>query len=204
MTFHAHAQVPSSPKTYCSCDCAASVIKLLLFGHSSSVSDRWACVRCLVACVWQECCLSSFAWRVWPYQQSWLGPTSHCLVQCICEAYPVSCCYMFSEIFHEWMLCRYYLFDVYCRLGSQLPTLPTTAQHETLQPHCDMSPSPSPVITDHIPAIRLQYQLHLSPEPRAAQWLGVLAGDENSSTQELGTRIALALQEVQYMQYYYG
>jgi hypothetical protein len=104
---------------------------------------------------------------------------------------------MFSEIFHDLILCRYYLlFDMCCRLGSQLPALPPTAHHETLQPYCDISLSPSPVITDHIPAIRLRYRLHLSPEPRAAQWLGVLAGDENSSTQELGTRIALALQEV--------
>lgn len=175
--------------------------KLLLLGHTSSVSERWTCARYFVSRVWQEWGLRSFTWRVRPYPQYWLGQTSCCMVQCICEAYPVSYYCVFSETILEWTLCTYnFLFDVCYRLDSHLPT----AQRETLQPHCCMSVNPSPVITDHIPAIRLRYRLHLSPDPRAAQWLGVLAGDENSSTEELGTRIALALQEVQYMKYYCG
>jgi hypothetical protein len=190
------AQVPSKYNTCCSCDCIVSVTKLLSLDHSFSVSDRWACSRYLVVYVRHEWGLSSVASRVWPYPQDWLGQTSHCLVQRICEAYPVSCCCMFSEIFLEWMLCQYYLFDMCYRLGSQLPTLPRSAEQEPLQPQCDVSLSPLPIIMDRIPDIRFRHQLHLSPEPRAAQWLGVLAGDENSSTQELGTRIALALQEV--------
>jgi len=90
-----------------------------------------------------------------------------------------------------------------CRLGARFPTLPRGTEQEPLQPHCDTSLPPSPVIMDHVPAVRLRHQLHLSPDPGVAHWLGVLAGDEKSSTQELGTRIALALQEV-YKPYLYG
>ncbi|XP_069702487.1 tetratricopeptide repeat protein 17 isoform X1 [Periplaneta americana] len=81
------------------------------------------------------------------------------------------------------------------RLGSQLPTLSRGSERDLLQPHCEMSLPPSPMTMDHIAAVRLRHRLHVNPEPGIAQWLGVLAGDENSSTQELGTRIALALQE---------
>ncbi|PSN33796.1 hypothetical protein C0J52_19498 [Blattella germanica] len=82
------------------------------------------------------------------------------------------------------------------RVASLLPTLKSVERQEPLQPHCDISFPPSPIGVDYIAAVKLSNRLRLSPEPGVAQWLGVLAGDENSSAQELGTRIALALQEV--------
>lgn len=73
------------------------------------------------------------------------------------------------------------------------PLLPT---QEPLKPHCDISLPPSPTTLDHLTAMRLRYhRLIPNPEPTLAEWLGLMAGDQHSTLRDLGTRIAIALQE---------
>ncbi|XP_067009164.1 tetratricopeptide repeat protein 17 [Anabrus simplex] len=78
----------------------------------------------------------------------------------------------------------------------QLPPLPPGVL-EVRQPECDTSLPPSPLTLDHLSGVRLRHRLQCAAESGLASWLSAVAGEQGSSSslQELGTRIALALQE---------
>lgn len=98
------------------------------------------------------------------------------------------------------MLCIYLMNDINIHLiifsiGPMLKTL--SSNQEPLKPHCDISLPPSPTTLDHLTAMRLRYhRLMPNPEPALVEWLGLMAGDQHASLRNLGTKIAIALQEV--------
>lgn len=78
------------------------------------------------------------------------------------------------------------------------PYLKPITTHAQLQqkPFCsDVLPSSAGTL-DHLTVMVLRNRLPSSPEMYLAEWLGLMAGDQDSTIREIGAKISIALQEV--------
>ncbi|XP_031341481.1 tetratricopeptide repeat protein 17-like isoform X2 [Photinus pyralis] len=79
-------------------------------------------------------------------------------------------------------------------IGPYLKAIPDSIQ-EDLKPRCLESDSLLPSTLDHLIMTLLSKKLPNSPESALSEWLGLMAGDQESTVRDLGTKIEIALQE---------
>lgn len=72
------------------------------------------------------------------------------------------------------------------------------------KPFCSDALPSSTGTLDHLTVMVLRNRLPNSPEMYLAEWLGLMAGDQDATIGEIGVKIRIALQEVRYMEFYYN
>lgn len=80
---------------------------------------------------------------------------------------------------------------------NRLPVLKPLAdkKQEPKVPFCDKNFPTPPQVAEHLPSLTARKYIH-APEPKLSDWLALMTGDPKSTMRDLGTRIAIALNEV--------
>jgi tetratricopeptide (TPR) repeat protein len=81
-------------------------------------------------------------------------------------------------------------------VGPYLKHLPKNWKKRNIKPYCsDASVHPGDTLLNHLTSKLLRSKFPNSPDKSLAEWLGIMAGDNRASVEELGAKIGLALQE---------
>lgn len=74
--------------------------------------------------------------------------------------------------------------------------LPKNSKKRGTKPYCtDGNLNPGETLLNHLTSKILRSKFPASPDRSLAEWLGIMAGDQKASVEELGAKIGLALQE---------
>ncbi|XP_063907336.1 tetratricopeptide repeat protein 17 isoform X2 [Zophobas morio] len=81
-------------------------------------------------------------------------------------------------------------------IGPYLKPLPKNSKKRGTKPYCtDGNLNPGETLLNHLTSKILRSKFPASPDRSLAEWLGIMAGDQKASVEELGAKIGLALQE---------